>query len=210
MKSLPLLLLCTLSATSEGAIWEIDLGGKIGDGILGGNVVQTRPSSFASGKEVGFNEIPGILYDDVSNILEFHVGWGSDPIVGGTQLNGQYLSSGLYAPASMYENAPFALYTFDTSNGYRSVGGEPTGRSGFINTQVQLVDLPGYTVAQQEADLLGSKFYFSISTTAFESGEIRGQLLTAVPEPEHYAMFAGMALLGFAGYRKFKKSEKPA
>jgi hypothetical protein len=33
-------------------------------------------------------------------------------------------------------------------------------------------------------------------STAYETGEIRGQLLRVVPEPEQYATVAGIALLG--------------
>jgi hypothetical protein len=35
-------------------------------------------------------------------------------------------------------------------------------------------------------------------------GSITGATLTAVPEPSTYAMFAGVAMLGFAGWRRRK------
>lgn len=204
-------LVCALSLlSSHAAIWEFDVGGLAGPGLLGGNVIDNRADSFASGKEVGHNEIPGILYDDVSNVLEFHVGWGSHEIVKGTQLMGQYISSALYGPAAINENSSQALYSFDTSNGYVPTIDDPTGRTAFIHARIQLTDLPNYTIAQQEADLLGSRIYFSINSTAYETGEIRGQLLAVVPEPEHYAAFAGLALLGFAGYRRHKRKTQPA
>lgn len=178
------------------------MGGAAGSGLLGGNMVDALPDSFASGKEVGHNEIPGILYDDVLNVLEFHVGWGDHEVVKGRSLAGQYLSSGLYAPASIYENAPGPLYTFDSSNGYVAPSSEPTGRTGFIHAQVQLVDFEGYSVAQQEADLLGNRFYFSILSTAYEGGEIRGNLLRVIPEPSDYALCTAVLLLGVAGYHR--------
>src|SRR5688572_30234054 len=91
--------------SSQGAIWEIDLGGLAGEGLHGGNVVDSRSDSFASGKEVGHNEIPGILYDDAANVLEFHVGWGAHEVVNGTPMSGQYISSAIHGPAAMNENA---------------------------------------------------------------------------------------------------------
>jgi hypothetical protein len=184
-----------LIGKAEAAIWEFDLGGLGGSGLLGANEVDNLPNSFASGKEIGHNEIPGILYDDEQKVLEFHVGWGSHEVVQGANLTGQYLTSGLFGPATMSQNAPQALYTFDTSNGYVVTSNDPTGRTGFIHARVQLVDMGTYTVAAQEADLLGSRFYFNIMSTAFESGEIRGQLLSVIPEPAEYASVAAGALL---------------
>src|SRR5687767_4522064 len=150
----------------QAAIWEIDLGGAAGPGLLGANEVDSLANSFASGKELGYNEIPGILYDDVQKTLEFHVGWGSHEVVQGTQLMGQYISSALYGPAGMNENAARSLYSFDTSNGFMSVN-DSGGRSGFVHARVQLVDLEGYSIAQQQADLLSSRWYFNIHTTAY-------------------------------------------
>jgi hypothetical protein len=206
MKLLLTTLFCAFSLIpAPAAIWEFDLGGLAGSGLLGGNVIDNRADSFAWGKEVGHNEIPGILYDDVSNTLEFHVGWGSHEVINGIQLAGQYVTSALYGPAAIDENAAQALYSFDTSNGYVPTINDPTGRTGFIHARVQLVDLAGYSVAQQEADLLGSRFYFSIISTAYETGEIRGQLLAVVPEPQHYALLTGALLLATAFVRRKMK-----
>jgi hypothetical protein len=185
----------------QGAIWEIDLGGKGGEGLLAANEVGSPASSIATGKELSYNEIPGIIYDDVAKALEFHAGWGNHPTVNGAQLAGQYLSSALYGPATMNENAARALYSFDTSNGLMTVGGDFSGRSALLHTRVQLVDLQGYSIEQQEADLLGSRWYFNVISTAFENGEIRGQLMS-VPEPAHYASASAVSLLAFAAIRR--------
>ena len=187
---------------SAAAIWEIDLGGVQAAGLLGGNVIDSLPNSFASGKEVSFNEVPGILYDDAANALELHVGWGIHETVQGAELHGLYHSSGLYGPAPINGNAPGALYSFDITSGYTSVNG-PDGKSGFVHARVLLADIGSYTVAQQEADLLQSRWYFMVNSTTYESGEIRGQLLTAIPEPKSYAVVTGLALLmAFIGRRK--------
>ena len=188
-------LLGFLMAGSRAAIWEFDVGGLAGAGLLGGNEVDALADSAGSGKEVGHNEIPGILYDDVENILEFHVGWGSHEVVQGTLLKGQYVASGLFGPAGINENASRMIYGFDASNGYISVN-DSGGRTGFIHSSLKLVELEGYSIAQQEADLLGSRWYFNIMTTAYETGEIRGQLLRVVPEPGAYGMIFGAGVLG--------------
>jgi len=209
MKSLLHAFICIfLVVSSQAAIWEFDVGGLAGAGLLGGNEVDSLPDSFGAGIEVGHNEIPGIVYDDVANRLEFHVGWGDNAVVRKTSLRGQYLSSGLFGPAAMNENAGSALYRFDTSNGYIPVN-DSGGQTGFIHASLTLVDLAGYSIAQQEADLLGSRWYFDIMTTAYETGEIRGQLLRVVPEPEQYATVAGIALIAagiFVRRQKFLKS----
>jgi hypothetical protein len=121
-------------------------------------------------------------------------------------LAGQYISSALHGPAAIDQNSSQTLYSFDSSNGYVAPSIDPTGRTGFVHARVQLVDLPGYTVAQQEADLLGSKFYFSIVSTAYDTGEIRGQLLAVVPEPRHYALITGALLLGVALSKRIKSA----
>jgi hypothetical protein len=203
MKALLSGLLSVSIVASQSAIWEFDVGGPGGPGILGGNEIDSQPNSFASGIEVGYHEVPGIVYDDVQKTLEFHVGWGAHEAIKGTSLMGNYVSSALYGPATMDQNAAQPLYSFDSSNGYIPVN-DSNGRSGFVHARVQLVELDGYSIAQQQADLLGSRWYFNILTTAYETGEIRGQLLnlSSVPEPRHYALASGAALLVFAGVRR--------
>lgn len=69
------------------------------------------------------------------------------------------------------------------------------------------VALNGGTVASAFAALSGGlasgQTYFNIHTSRFPGGEIRGTLVTAVPEPETYALFAaGLVLLGAATRRR--------
>jgi hypothetical protein len=202
MKALFSGLLCVSVLASQSAIWEFDLGGKGGPGLLAANEVQPN-SSIATGKELSYYEVPGIVYDDVAKTLEFHAGWGTHETVNGAQLTGHYISSALYGPATMHENAARPLYSFDPSNGLLT-GSDHSGRSALVHARVQLVELEGYSIAQQQADLLASRWYFNVLSTAFESGEIRGQLMS-VPEPRHYALASGAALLAFAAVRrKFK------
>lgn len=46
-----------------------------------------------------------------------------------------------------------------------------------------------------ESQLLANQLYLNVHSTLFPAGEIRGQLLMAVPEPSTYAL-AGVAVLG--------------
>ncbi|HEX7862914.1 MAG TPA: hypothetical protein VF773_21455 [Verrucomicrobiae bacterium] len=182
----------------HSAIWHFDLGGQGGSGLLGANVVDHLGDSIATGKEIPHHEVPGILYDDVQKVLEFHVGWGSHEAIRETDLRGLYVSSGLHGPASMTENANGGpVYSFTLENGYQPLN-DPSGKTGQIHAQLRLADIGSYTVAQQEADLLGSRFYFSIASTFREGGEIRGQLLRVIPEPAHYGVAIGLLVFGWA------------
>jgi hypothetical protein len=191
-------------ATAQAAIWQFDLGGMAGPGLLGGNVVDNLGNSGASGTEIPHNEVLGISYDDAENLLEFHVGWGSHEAIRGNDLSGVYVSSGLYGPAGVSDNAAGGpLYSFGSGNGYQSLK-EQSGKSGLVHAQVRLVDIGGYTIAEQEADLLGSRFYFSVASTMYEGGEIRGQLLRAIPEPAEYGLAFGMIVFGWAAVKRIR------
>jgi len=64
---------------------------------------------------------------------------------------------------------------------------------------------PVSLTGQQITDLMAGDWYVNIHDSVFPGGEIRGQLLlTSVPEPETYAAFAGVGLLGFAAWRRFR------
>ncbi len=59
--------------------------------------------------------------------------------------------------------------------------------------------------ANQFHHLYNGDWYVNIHDATFPGGEIRGQLLlTSIPEPETYAALAGVGLLGFAAWRRFK------
>ncbi len=58
----------------------------------------------------------------------------------------------------------------------------------------------------QVTGLFAEDWYVNIHTANFPGGEIRGQLLpTAVPEPETYAILAGVALVGFGVWRRIRR-----
>lgn len=186
--------------STQAAIWEFDLGPAVGGfGLNGANERPTPSGSPATGLELT-GSVTGndIQYNDTTKELEINLGWGSHPDVGGTDLQSDYLSSHVHGPATTEQSAG-VRYSLEGGYSPANTG----GRSGFVELVITLADQTGYTVAQQEADLLAGLWYVNIHSTVLTGGEIRGQLI-AIPEPEHYAAFAGLALLGFAGYRRFK------
>jgi hypothetical protein len=61
------------------------------------------------------------------------------------------------------------------------------------------------------AGLSAGEAYFDIHTATVPSGEIRGFLAPAVPEPSTWAMLLiGFAGIGFAGYRNSRRATAPA
>ena len=58
--------------------------------------------------------------------------------------------------------------------------------------------------AAQMIDFLDDKWYINIHTPTFLGGEIRGQVVTVVPEPATLALF-GLALLAVAATRRAKR-----
>lgn len=58
-------------------------------------------------------------------------------------------------------------------------------------------------LAAQLVNLLADRAYINFHTVQFGGGEVRGQIVTAIPEPETYAlMLAGLGALALAARRK--------
>jgi hypothetical protein len=156
-----------LSASLQAANLQIDLKGTAGDGLRAGN--QNPAVTGGSGGEVG----AGITYDDVSNLLTIHVGWGSGQ--GFTNLTGNAVAGHLHGPTT--DSPPLAY----TENAGVDVpldglaGWNASATNGGLNDSVTLT-------ATQENTLLAGKYYMNVHTAVNGNGEIRGQLVV-VPEP---------------------------
>ena len=171
-----------LTTSVHAATLQIDLKGTAGDGLRAGN--QNPAVSGGSGGETG----AGISYDDVSNLLTIHVGWGSGK--GFTNLTGNANAGHLHGPT--LDSPPLAY----TENAGVDVpldglaGWNPSATNGGLNDSTTLT-------AGQETTLLAGKYYMNVHTNANGNGEIRGQLVV-VPEPASATLLvmcgAGLAL----------------
>ena len=213
---------CVTSLTIQAQIWEFDLGGLAGPGLLGGNEPGQDPVSPASGGELHENfagDFPSISYNVATRELRLPIAWGIEN--GYTDLTGNFTAWHIHGPVAgedlqdfMSGNAsPLDPNTYDyvTPRDQSEFGGT---RSGSFDTTITLQDLTIggnlYTVAQQQQDLRDGRWYINVHSTSYPGGEIRGQLLYVIPEPEHYAAMAGFALLAFAGYRRYKNAPAKA
>jgi hypothetical protein len=212
MKYALLLAAACTAVTSQAAVWEFDLGPTVGGFGLNGQNAST-PSA-ATGHEAELGGI-GIQYDDDSNELTLHYGWGNVTDVDGVNLTANFSEMYIHGPADaeLYDLVQEDLDEDMMDDGIQNAltlgdpfnrPAEPPLRSGYFDFVLTLRDgVGGKSAEDQEADLRANLWYISIRTADYPNGEIRGQLLE-IPETEHYAAFAGLALLGFAGYRRFK------
>ena len=57
------------------------------------------------------------------------------------------------------------------------------------------------SIATQISELNSGLWYINVHSANFPGGDVRAQI-TSVPEPQQYALVAGLALAGFAAWRK--------
>ena len=171
-----------LSPSLQAATLQIDLKGNDPiDGLRPGN--QNPAVVGGTGGEVG----AGISYDDVSNLLTIHVGWGSGQ--GFTNLTGNAIAGHLHGPTT---DSPPLAYTEHAGvdvplDGL--AGWNASATNGGLNDSVTLT-------AGQENTLLAGKYYMNVHTGVNGNGEIRGQLVV-VPEPTSATLLlcgSGLAL----------------
>ena len=185
---------------AQATQWSFSLAGKGGAGLLPGNENHTPTGVTGSGGELG----SGILFDDVTNVLSVHVGWGSAN--GFTDLTGNASAahihwSGLNNPtnAAIVGDAAFltsggVIVALDTvAFNYNN-----SASAGLINGSTILSDL-------HETALFNGQLYINVHTAPTNAGgEIRGNITgaTAIPEPSSFAALAGLAGLALAGTRR--------
>ena len=173
------------SLALSGQIIYFDLAGQAGAGLLPGNELH-GPSGSASGGEIN----AGIFLDQSTNILTINVGWGTSN--GFSNLTGVATNAHIHGAANQTTAAGVVLgltsspFTFNTS-----------ASAGFITGSVDL-DTASLGNGSTVTDLMNGSWYINVHTGANGSGEIRGNLIQAVPEPSVYAAVFGLAAIGFA------------
>jgi hypothetical protein len=193
-KALAILAAANAIATfGQTTVHELDFAPP---GLTGANERPLSVGTTATGGE--FDGLPSMSLDTSTHEIFLNYAWGT--VNGFTDLTGTFIGTRLFGPADA-ESTAESLYNLTIMvNTQSGVAG------GVFGQRLQLTSLRSgsYTIAQQESDLLHNKWYIDVQSSLHPDGEIRGQL-TAVPEPRTYSIVAGMALLGFGAYRRFKK-----
>ena len=188
-----------LAAVTAGAqVLDFTLTGPAGSGLLPGNEVPPSVGSTASGAASG-----PIQYDPATQQLTFNISYQG--------LSDAFSGAHIHGPATPATTAGilYDLSALGLVNQTSATAGELLSpRSGTTLTLVNNPNGSGFDIPTQVAQLQAGSWYINVHSAAgsgFPGGEIRGQL-TPVPEPEQYAALAGLALLGFAAYRRFSVS----
>jgi hypothetical protein len=170
----------------KAATFLFDLNGNAGFGLLSGNENGAINGTPGSGGEVG----AGISYDDLTNILNINVAWGSGN--GFTNLTGDATAGHIHgpttnsAPTGFTQNAGVLLFLSPPSPAGSTW--TPSASAGGFSGNLTLS-------AGQETELLAERYYINIHTSLNGGGEIRGHLVI-VPEPTAFMLLAsGGALL---------------
>jgi hypothetical protein len=173
-----------LGLQAQATIFQFDLTGTAGSGLLPGN----EPGSITGGTggEVG----AGIFYNDATLSLTINVGWGSSQ--GFTDLSSLANNSHIHGPTASINGSGFTQTAGVLFNLTRS-GNAVTG--GTIGESVIL------SLAQQ-TNLFDGKFYINLHTANNGGGEMRG-FLVSVPEPSSVVL-AGVGL-GLLAIRRLRR-----
>ena len=86
-----------------------------------------------------------------------------------------------------------------------------TGVGGTFSGKWDLAEGNSTTLAAQLTNILAGRSYINFHTTQFTGGEIRGNIVAAVPEPETYALIlGGLAIVAGVARRRARREDDPS
>ena len=176
---------------AQAGVFQFDLQGTAGAGLLGGNENPAVSGTPGIGGEIG----AGISYDDVSNILTLNIGWGTGNGFA-SDLTGVATAAHIHGPTTAGGTGSFTQNA-GVKYGISGLGGfSNSASSGGFSGTVTILE-------GDEAGLLAGKFYVNVHTAANGGGEIRGNLV-AVPEPAETVALTGGLIGAFALLRRYR------
>lgn len=157
------------------------LTGQAGSGLLPGNEVPSASST-------AFGDAVGITFDSATNQLALNVAWGSGN--GFSDLTGNATAMHIHGPADINSNGG-VLYNLGSLPGFDN----SASNGGFLGT-ITLSTIDVQT-------LFDGEMYLNIHTDANPGGELRGNIVSAIPEPSSLAILGIMgSVVGFRRRRR--------
>lgn len=167
------LVLCLIgfSQSANAQSLSFGLAGSAGSGLLPGNEVPSANST-------GFGDALGIFFNSATSELSLDVAWGSAN--GFSDLTGNATAMHIHGPAGFNSNGG-VLYNLGSLPGFDGTASS----GGFVGN---------VTIAPADVQtLLDGDMYLNIHTPDNPGGELRGNIVAAIPEP------SSIAILGFLG-----------
>jgi len=104
----------------------------------------------------------------------------------------------------------FAAPFNDTAPNDSSMTPFTTGVGGTFSGKWDLGEGNSTTLAAQLTNILAGRSYINFHTTQFTGGEIRGNIVAAVPEPETYALILGGLAIVAGVARRARREDDPS
>jgi hypothetical protein len=161
-----------------------------------------RPASFGTATFVINDAMNAMSFQALVNNIDFTGSQTAD-------LNDNLIAAHIHArPDLLAPTAPVVWGFFgtpfnDTNPTNTVVTPFATGVGGTVVGTWDTAEGNNTTFAAQLQNILAGRSYINFHTVQFGGGEVRGQLVVAIPEPETYAlMLAGLGAVAWVGRRK--------
>jgi len=161
-----------------------------------------RPASFGTAVFVINDAMTSMSFQATINNIDFTGSQTAD-------VNDNLVAAHIHAPGAPGTNGPVVWGFFGmpfNDNNPNDVMMMPFLNSvgGMISGKWDLNEGNSTTFAAQLSNILNGLSYINFHTTQYGGGEIRGQILAAVPEPETYALMLGGLGAAFLARRRRK------